>query len=83
MTEPLATLLHAGLLKPKQIDEARPSIDGWTDEERAEVECWAADYHLWNTDFVSFAIGPAPGPLCALLDALGTGHLLDGYRGPR
>jgi hypothetical protein len=80
MTEPLATLLHVGLVQSRQIDRTRPILDGWTDDERAEVECWAADYHLWNTDFVGFAIGSAPASLCALLDALGTGHLLNDYR---
>ena len=80
MTEPLAALLRAGLLTPAEANTVDPLIARWTEDEAAEIECWAADYHLWHTDFVSFALGPAPTPLVTLLDTLGTGRLLDGYR---
>jgi hypothetical protein len=71
MTDPVPTLFRVGLLNPELFAAAYLVAEGW---------CWAADYHLWNTDFVGFRIGAAPASLCALLDALGTGHLLNDYR---
>lgn len=79
-SEPIRTLVRAGLLGPEQVESARPIIASWTEDEAAEVECWAADYHLSCTDFVSFGLDAAPAPLQSLLDGLGVGSRLDGYR---